>query len=108
MRHKVEITARAASELKEAYLWIRKDSPARAASWRKRLLAAVKTLAVFPERCGLAPESSSVEGEIRQLVFGWYRILYEIRGREVRVLHIRHAARNYLPPEELGFEQGED
>jgi hypothetical protein len=33
--------------------------------------------------------------------------LFIIRGREVRVLHIRHAARDWLPPEELGVEDME-
>lgn len=34
-KYHVEITAAAEAELREAYLWIREDSPERAARWRR-------------------------------------------------------------------------
>lgn len=61
---------------------------------------ALNSLTESPERCGLAPENDAVEPEIRQLLYGRrsgvYRALFTITGREVRVLHIRHAAREAL------------
>lgn len=87
----VEITALADANLKEMYLRIRKDSPGRAAEWRKGLLKA-QALDRFPERCPLAPESGP-ELEIRQLIYGAYRILFTVAKDTVYVLHIRHGAR---------------
>ena len=47
-----------------------------------------------------------LDREVRQLLYGrrrqMYRILYEIRGETVYVLRLRHAARAYLDPEEIG------
>jgi plasmid stabilization system protein ParE len=40
-----------------------------------------------------APENRSFKREIRQLLYDQYRILFTIRGRTVRVLHVRHGAR---------------
>ena len=93
----VEITALADANLEEIYLRIRKDSPARAAQWRKGLLKAAQTLDRFPERCPLAPESGP-ELEIRQLVYGVYRVLFTVAKGTVYVLHIRHGARQPLRP----------
>ena len=43
--------------------------------------------------------------EIRQLLYGRrggvYRVLFTITGRDIRVLHIRHAAREALSAKEL-------
>ena len=88
----VEITALADANLEEIYLRIRKDSPARGAQWRKGLLKAAQTLDRFPERSPLAPESGP-ELEIRQLVYGAYRVLFTVAKDTVYVLHIRHGAR---------------
>jgi plasmid stabilization system protein ParE len=63
-------------------------------------LTQIATLANFPERCGLAPESEHFDEEIRQLPYGKrpnvYRILFVIRGDTVHVLHVRHGSRRFL------------
>ncbi len=56
----------------------------------------------MPERCAHAPENRWFKREIRQLLYDQYRILFTIRGRTVRVLHVRHGARL-----ELGKRTGE-
>jgi toxin ParE1/3/4 len=94
---KVEIAALAETDLEAIYLRIRADSPTRAADWRLGLLNAAQTLDQFPERCPLAPESSA-ELEIRQLLYGEYRVLFSVAGHTVYVLHIRHGARQPLKP----------
>ena len=97
----VEITALAEANLEEIYLHnIRKDSPARAAQWRKGLLKAAETLDRFADRCPLAPESGP-ELEIRQLVYGVYRVLFTVARDTVYVLHIRHGARQPLRSGEM-------
>jgi plasmid stabilization system protein ParE len=105
MKYRVEITAEAETEIKEAYLWIFGDSPANAARWRRGLLEAVRSLSQQPTRCTLAPESAFFKQEIRQLLYGKrggvYRVLFiiEEKKKTVSILHIRHAAREYLQPD---------
>jgi plasmid stabilization system protein ParE len=103
MKHRVEITSEAESEIKEVYLWIHRDSPASAARWRQGLLTAVRSLSQQPTRCPLAPESAFFKQEIRQLLYGKragvYRMLFVIGEQTVSILHIRHAAREFLQPE---------
>lgn len=57
----------------------------------------IGSLQVFPQRCPLAPESKSLNAEIREIFHGRrqhnYRILFSVREREVHVLHVRHGAR---------------
>ena len=98
MKYTVEITETAEVELDEAYRWIRDEySPEYAVRWCAGLLDAADTLETFPERCAVAPESEILGRDIRQLIHGKrrraYRILFEVQGRTVYILHIRHAAR---------------
>jgi plasmid stabilization system protein ParE len=59
-RFQVLVAAPAEAEIEEAYLHIRQDSPANAASWRAGLLDAAAMLETFPERCRRAPENGPV------------------------------------------------
>jgi len=104
MKYHVEITEPADVDLEEAYCWIRDNhSPTRAAKWREGLYAKVDTLERMPERCGFAPENDWCDFELRQLLYGSYRILFTIRADRVFVLHIRHGARRFVSPDELNF-----
>lgn len=98
MRYEVVVQPVAEAELEEAYRYIWKDSPERAARWRVRLLAKAETLNRLPQRCPLAPENDAFPDEIRQLVYGSYRLLFTIleTKREVHVVHIRHGKRRRL------------
>jgi plasmid stabilization system protein ParE len=58
-------------------------------------LTEAQALEQFPHRCPLAPESGP-ELEIRQLLYGRYRVLFTITSDTVYVLHIRHGARQQL------------
>jgi plasmid stabilization system protein ParE len=105
MDYRVEVSDEANHNADEAYLYLARDSPSRAERWYSGLLSAIASLATHPRRCEVAVESAWIGREIRQLLYGRrrgvYRILFEICGDEVRVLHIRHSARDYLrPPEE--------
>jgi hypothetical protein len=61
---------------------------------------AIASLAQFPERCALAPESTVFPFEVRHLLYGHaphvYRILFTIEDKTVYVLHIRHSRRQPL------------
>jgi plasmid stabilization system protein ParE len=96
----------AEAELEAAYLWLRERNPEAAAAWYNGALEAFCSLETFPERCPLAPESSDFGRAIRQLLYGKrqhaYRILFDVAGEKVRILHVRHGAREYLNPGEEG------
>jgi toxin ParE1/3/4 len=73
-------------------------SPESATLWYLDIYGAMDSLKDFPARCGLAIENQFFKEEIRQLICRKYRILFEIDGDTVRVLHVRHAARKPLKP----------
>lgn len=100
-RFRVRISAAAHKDLRAAYQFIRQNSPANAARWREELLQTCRSLESFPHRCPLAREARSFETEVRQLLYGNYRILFTIEERAVVVLHIRHSARQYMAPDDL-------
>jgi plasmid stabilization system protein ParE len=68
--------------------------------WFLALQDAIRSLADFPERCPLAPESAAFPFEIRHLLYCHtphvYRILFTIEDKTVYVLHIRHGRRQPL------------
>jgi len=101
VKYRVIIEASAEAQLDEAYLYIRAETPQAATRWQMGLLDAAETLEQFPGRCPLAPEASAFGREIRHLIHGSYRLLFEIRGEVVYILHIRHGARRPLEPDEL-------
>jgi plasmid stabilization system protein ParE len=60
-----------------------------AEKWLRELyLCIFDRLTVFPSSCPFAPENDFLEGEIRQLVFLRYRIIYEIQMNLVIVLKV--------------------
>ena len=59
-------------------------------------------LSELPQRCPIAPENDEVESdEIRQCIFGDYRILFTVTSNHVFVLHVRHGRRRFATKEEL-------
>jgi plasmid stabilization system protein ParE len=98
--YRVEPTDKALVDAGEAYFWINEQSEAAALRWYEGLLKAFRSLEKSPLRCPQAPESLFFEEEIRQLVYGKYRILFTVEGETVFVLRVRHSAQEYLKPEE--------
>ncbi len=92
-RYRIEFSDDAKNDLMRSYEWGREKWGREAAQRRYRDLKQQtrKLLTHFPLAQPSAPESEEVEGEIRHLIFGHYRILFEIVGRTVRVLHVRGA-----------------
>jgi toxin ParE1/3/4 len=105
-KYEVLIMPSAEAELEAAYRWLFERDPEAAGAWFNGALDAFLKLETLPERCPLAPESDAFDHEIRQLLYGRrqhaYRILYDISGDTVRILHIRHGAREPLKPGEVG------
>lgn len=98
--YRVIIQPTAEAEIEDAYERIAAEAPMAAARWYHGLIDAIDSLSSFPERCGLAPENSVFELEIRQLLYGRkgrrYRALLTIVGDAVHVLHFRHWAQRSM------------
>jgi plasmid stabilization system protein ParE len=99
LRFEVEATASCLQDLGEVHRWIAAGSRQAADRWLEEISAEVETLAVFPKRCPLAPETSASGIEFRQLLSGDYRIVFHVDGQKVFVQHVRHAARLPLAEE---------
>ena len=107
MRFQVIIQPPAREDIEAAYRYLYECAPRAADRWLAGIEHAIASLDRMPRRCALARESQEFDEEIRQLLYGKrankYRILFVVRENAVRVLHVRHAARDSLPREEMGL-----
>ena len=101
-KYRVELSARAERDLREAYAYIGEHGPANPDAWKAGLEEKIALLESMPMRCGIAPEDAYREPEIRQTFYGKYRIIFTIRYDIVYIISIRHGARLPLAPDELG------
>ncbi len=102
MSYQVITTQQAESEIEAAYQWTANYSPEKASLWFFDVQEAIESLANFPFRCPLAPESVTFGREIRHLLIGKYRILFHVDDETVFVTHVRHSAQQKLSPEDVG------
>ncbi len=99
MVFRVEIAPQAIGNIDLIVASLQRAAPRAAKEWLDGLEAAIATLTEMPARCPLAPENEHFRVEIRQLLYGRYRILFTIAAPgEVWVVHIRHTARQVLKP----------
>ncbi len=101
MQYTVELSRQAEANVREVYNYIREHGPANPDDWTAGLEKKLASLEAFPESCGLAPENETTQLTVRQLLYGPFRILFEIQGAHVYVLTVRHGARLFLPPGEI-------
>ena len=90
-RFRVEFTDEATSEIAQSYEWGRQEwGTAAALRWYRKLRPQTcDILSHFPLSQPVAPKNDDFSGEIRPMIFGRYRVLFEIDGRVVRVLYVR-------------------
>ena len=99
MTYDVVVESSAGRNIDDAFRWMVTNVSAESATlWYLDIYGAMDSLKDFPARCGLAIENEFFKEEIRQLICGKYRILFEIDRETVRVLHVRHSARRPLKP----------
>jgi plasmid stabilization system protein ParE len=104
MSYLVVIANRAAREIEDQYNWLADRSRAAGNRWRDSLLEAIESLNQDPERCPLAREAEWHEGLLELLHVKrrhGHRILFEIRGKTVVVLRVRHSSQDFLGSAEL-------
>lgn len=92
MGHKVEWTRSALADVGCAVEYIQRDSPVYAQHFKRQLAAVVDTLQQFPERGRGVPELEYAD--VRELIFGSYRVIYVIRDETVFIAAFLHGARN--------------
>jgi plasmid stabilization system protein ParE len=104
MSFRVVVTETAHEEVVRAYGWLAERNEIAAEKWQAALLEAIDKLAQHPQRFPLAPESNWYPGDLRQLLIGkrrgTYRILFEVVGKTVYVVRVRHSAQDLLTPEQ--------
>lgn len=84
-----------ASEIAE---YISLDNPTAANKWVENIFKKVKTLSGSPEVGRKVPEVN--RKEIRELIFGNYRIIYRLKKTFISILTIRHS-KQILPVDEI-------
>jgi len=100
MAFRVDLTERAARDLRHLYRIINAEHSAQARAWFNGLERVILSLDENPARGSVAPEDAN----LRHLFYGRrrnvYRIIYAIneRSRVATVLHIRHGARDAFTP----------
>jgi len=103
VKYRVRLTENAELDVARVLAWFRdRAALADGSKWYGRLLNAIDTLEMMPERCGLAEEATDIGEDIRELHFGrrraTYRVLFQVAGRSVNILRIRHSAQDRVPP----------
>ncbi len=93
-------TPQAADDLEAIAAYIALDSEHYASLFVIDLIAAVERLETFPLRGRIVPEVQNPD--IRESVFGSYRIIYRVQSTVVEILTIYHGSR-LLVPDELSF-----
>lgn len=82
-------------DLLEAFEYIRKDSPERAAAWLKRIDEALGHLSAFP-RSGMVPKDPRLATRgYRMVVIDQHLAFYVVLPRCVEVRRILHGRRRY-------------
>jgi len=92
-RFRVRISEIAEKDLDEAWSFISEDSLEAASRFLLHLEEQVSTLETFPARCPLIPENELMGTQYRQMIYGDYRMIFRIAGRNVYVIRIIHSAR---------------
>ena len=101
MRFRVEIPDEARRDIDAAYEYIRRHGPGDPVQWFRGIESKLLSLQDFADWSGFAPEDNYSREEIRQILYGPFRILYLIRDEIVRVLTVRHGARRFLSAGEI-------
>ncbi len=68
--------------------YISLDNPSAAKMWVETIFNKIDILESSPKAGGIAPEIESEE--IRELIYGNYRIIYRIKKSSVSILTVRH------------------
>jgi len=84
-------TRQSRADLEEIRAYIAQDSSRIAELYIRKLMNSTKRLRQFPFQGQVVPELGCED--VREILFGNYRIIYRIRNKLVEVITVYHAAR---------------
>lgn len=87
------MTEPAEGDIQSALEFIARDKRPAAEEWLEEILERIYRPESFPLRAARIPESSTIGGDYRHLIFGQYRIIFRIDGKTVKIIRVIHAAR---------------
>ena len=93
---KVRWSHTAIGHLASIYEYISQDSPRYARRMVDRITARSQQIEHFPQSGQMVPEYQ--DSDIREVVEGSYRVIYQVSAKEVQILAVIHGAR-LLPPQ---------
>jgi len=88
----------AVERVTEIAQYIARDNPAAAEVWVNTIFSKVGDLKAFPRSGRLVPETNN--HNIRDLIYGNYRIVYRIEKKRISILTVRHG-KQMLPVDEI-------
>ena len=88
---KIKWTPQSLDDIESIANFIARDSDYYAQMFIIKTFGAVEHLEIFPESGRIVPELN--RKEIREVIFGNYRIIYRIKGDLVEILTVYHSAR---------------
>lgn len=88
---KIEWTETARDDLKSIFEFIAKDSHFYATRFIDKIVKRVDVLEKYPNIGRIVPEFS--RDELRELIEGNYRIIYQIHENKIEIIRIHHSAR---------------
>ena len=90
----------ALANLKSIVEYISHDSPTYASRFALTVVAAPRRLELFPHSGRIVPEFG--RPDVRELIHGAYRIVYQIRGDVCYIVAVAHGSRDILQHIEPG------
>ena len=78
--------------------YIALDKPLASEKWVNSIFNKVKRLEMFPESGRIVPETN--RSDMREIIFGNYRIIYRVEKERVSILTVRHG-KQLLPIDEI-------
>ena len=78
--------------------YIAQDNPSAAKKWVETLFGKVQQLKSSPQSGRVVPETHSED--IRELLYGNYRIIYRLEEKKISILTVRHG-KQILPTEDI-------
>lgn len=84
----------ALKQLQKSYLYIREESPQSADKVKDAIFKTAENLKNNPEIYPLDKYRKNNDGSVRAFELYSHRIAYQIRGKEIRILRVRHTRRS--------------
>ncbi|HEX4046194.1 MAG TPA: type II toxin-antitoxin system RelE/ParE family toxin [Elusimicrobiota bacterium] len=94
-RRRVVYLPSAQRDMLEAFEYVRKDSPAAAAEWLRRIDAALGRLSSFPFSGSVPKDRRLAARGYRMVVIDEHLAFYIVRPRAVEVRRVLHGKRRY-------------